>query len=498
MGSITNQIEVSAPQHEIITSTKEYNLFLAGVGSGKSYTMGVKSANYIINFPNVPGLLTANTYQQLSASSLVQVFKVWAQYFGMVENIHFVVDKRPPPHYKKNFEKLKKYNNVISFANGGRIFLASLERYKSIDGMEVGWAMMDETKDTKEEAFKETIIARLRHKGMYIDANGEMYDYEPSNVAVNGFNPLDIFTSPGKVKWLNDLFYINDNLEDIHSRIFSKTDFYVGNFADRKVVISSTYHNEHNLPNNYIESRRAVWESTPGLVDMLIYASPVGKTGGEYYAQFKRDIHVCGRLEINPNLPAHIAWDFNVVPYMSALLIQYDTDPDGTIVVRVLKEYCLENPKNTTGSVCDELYFDMAGVITTAFIYGDASGRNRVTALMDAKSAKHNYDVIKTKLADFLYPKSMRVPKSNPPIAGRRIMHNRIFSGEHGVRVEIDERCKNFINDLDVGKEGPNGEYVKEKGTDDRTGKTFEKVGHLSDCFTYFCWRHFEYLIKIQ
>lgn len=497
------EIEVSEPQEAIISSSKELNLFLAGVGSGKSHTMGIKSANYILNFPEAPGLIAANTHGQLSSSTLVRVYAVWAQYFGLIEDIHFVVDKRPPAHFEKKFEKLKSYSNVISFSNGARVFLASLTKYESIDGLEVAWAMLDETKDTKEEAFKETVSTRVRSKGIWIDQNDELWDHVPTEkeapgVKVVGFNPIDIFTSPSKVSWLNKMFYVEKNIKEIHKKIFSKTDFYEGEFDDRKIVISSTYHNEHNLPENFIKNKIKLYEDTPGLTETLIFANPIGKSGGEYYAQFFRDRHVIGRLVIDKDLPAHVSFDFNVVPYMPALLMQCFYEDDGTFVIRVLKEYCLKHPKNTTGNVCDEIKFDLAGVCHTAFIYGDASGKNRVTALMDQKSPKHNYDVIKAKLAAFLFGKSMRVPKANPPIAGRRIMHNRAFSGKNKVRIEIDERCEKFIEDLESGKEGPNGEYLKEVVKDRQTKKSYQKNGHLSDAFTYFCWYHLKHLIKIQ
>lgn len=498
MDSVQVDIEVSAPQHEILASTKELNLFLAGVGSGKSHCMGIKSANYVLNFPKAPGLIIANTYSQLSSSTMVQIFKVWARSFGMSEDVHFVVDKQPPREYTRLFETLKDYKNVISFVNGARVFLASVERWKSIDGMEVAWCLMDETKDTREEALKETVFPRLRAPGIWISPEGELYDHDPGSDVAVGFNPLDIFTSPAKVQWLNQMFYINKNLEEIKGKIFDKTDYYVGEFEDRKVVISSTYHNEHNLPANYISSRRKVWDETPGLTDMLIFASPMGKTGGEYYAHFDREIHVKENLKFNPDLPVHTAWDFNVIPYMPAGAIQLEYEEDGTTVIKFIKEYAMKHPKNTTGSVCDEMMFDFSGEIHSIYVYGDASGRNRQTALLNDKSPKHNYDVIKAKLAPFLFNGSMRVPKSNPPIAGRRIMMNRIFSGNNKIRVEIDSSCKNMISDLDMGKEGPNGEYLKVKVRDPESGKSYEQCGHFSDLFTYFCWYHFKHLIKIN
>lgn len=493
--AINKQIEVSEPQHAILTSSKEYNLFLAGVGSGKSHLMGIISANYIINFPEATGLICANTYDQLSRSTLVQVFKVWHSYFGLVEDVHFVVDKQPPKGFKTNGEKLKTYRNVISFSNGARVFLASLDNYKTIDGLECSWSLLDETKDTKEEAVKEVIIARLRQNRMFIDKNGHLWDHKPPRKKVTGFNPLYIFTSPAKVQWLNEMFYVNDNLKEIKSKIFDPNDFYVGDFEDRRVVISSTYHNEHNLPDNYISGRRKVWDDTPGLTDMLIFASPAGKTGGEFYAKYQYDVHVKPKLEVNRDNPLHVSFDFNVNPYMPALVFQLEYEDD-VVVIKVLREYALTHPRNTTGDVCDEIIFDYADV-GSMYIYGDASGKNRVTALMSKNSPKDNYSVIKIKLRDYLFGDSMRVPRANPRLAGRRILANRIFSGNSKVRVEIDASCKNFINDLDTGKEGPNGEYVKEKAKD-QNNKQYEKNGHHSDCFLYFCWYNFHKLTKIE
>lgn len=458
--------------------------------------MGIISGNYVINFPSCPGMICANTYSQLSGATLVAIYKVWNQSFGMVEDTHFVVDKQPLTGFKHKFERLKSYKNVISFSNGARIFLISLENYKAADGMEVGWALLDETKDTREEAVKEVILARLRSNKMFIDSDNTLYDYDPEGIDVKGFNPFYAFTSPAKVPWLNHMFYINDNMEEIKSKIFNHNDYYIGDFDDRRVVISSTYHNEHNLPNNYIESRRKIWDTTPGLTDMLIYASPVGKTGGEWYSQYQRDIHVVKGLEFDPDLPVHTAWDFNVNPYMPALAIQLGETPSGIPIIRVIKEYALKHPRNTTGDVCDEMNFDFAGIIHSIYVYGDSSGRNRVTALFGKDSPKHNYDVIKIKLAEYIFNGSMRVPKSNPPLAGRRIMMNNIFSHNHRVIIEIDEDCIQLIQDIDFGKEGPNGEYLKKKFKDPDTGKTFEKYGHHSDGLIYFCWYHFKHLIK--
>jgi len=495
------EIEVTEPQGDIINSHQQFNLFLAGVGSGKSHTMGLVSGTMVCNFPEARGLISANTYSQLTRSTLARVYKVWHEYFGLKEDVHFVVDKKPPEHFKIIGEKLKDYKNTISFVNGAVIWLASLDNYKVIDGMEVSWALLDETKDTKEEAVKEVIMARLRQNVIFIDKDHNLYDHKPSNKKVSGFNPLYIFTSPAKVQWLNEMFEINQNIEDINKVIFSDTTYYCEDHGDKRVVISSTYHNAHNLPDNYIESRRKIWDETPGLTDMLIYGSPIAKSGGEWYSRFDREIHILQSIEFDKKYPLHVTFDFNVVPYMSALALQIIPVkvPQGKdyMKIRVIKEYALAHPNNTTGDVCDEIVLDYAGITNSIYYYGDASGRARSTAITD-KSQRHNYDVIRTRLAGFLFEGSDRVPKSNPPISGRRILMNRIFSGNAGVVVEIDASCVNLINDLDYLKEDGNGGYLKPKVKDKNNGTTYEKLGHHSDCFIYFCWDNFAYLINFE
>lgn len=490
------EIEVSKPQNAIINSNQQFNLFLAGVGSGKTHCMGIISYKFVKQFPEARGLICANTYGQLSASTLVGIYKVWKEYFGIVKDIHFVVDRRPPKDYKINGAELKSYKNTISFRNGALIWLASLENYQAIDGVEVSYALLDETKDTKEIAVTEVVLARLRQNKMFIDVNDMLYSTKPKHIKTTGFNPFYAFTSPAKVQWLNEMFEINENIEEIGSHIFSKTDFYHKNHNGKKVVISSTYHNERNLPDNYIESRRAIWDNTEGLTDMLIYGSPIAKTGGEWYSRFKRDIHLKHNLEFDEDYPLHVSFDFNVVPYMPALSLQIIPKGD-EITVRVLSEYALENPNNTTGDVCDEIILDYASKTRTIYYYGDASGKNRHTAVTD-KSIRHNYDVIESKLKDFLFEDSARVPRSNPPIAGRRILMNLLFSSNTKVTIEVDSRCKHFINDLDYLKEDGNGGYIKPKVRDTIKGISYEKLGHHSDCFVYFCFENFEYLINYE
>ncbi len=209
-----NLLDPSKPQFDIITSQEQVNLFLSGQGGGKTFCAGAISGKLISDFPEVHGFIGANTYTQLTDSTLSRIRTVWAHEFGWTEwsrtNVHgsYVVDINPPAHFNTEGHQYDSYYGKITFVWGTVIYKGSLDNYKAHDGKEFAWSILDETKDTKVEAVMEVILGRLREQGMQNDRG------EP-------WNPLFIFTSPAKVKWLNDWFDLNKYSEEITRLIYS-------------------------------------------------------------------------------------------------------------------------------------------------------------------------------------------------------------------------------------------------------------------------------------
>lgn len=474
------ELNVSKPQYEILTSTKPLNLFLAGAGSGKTFNMGLLSAEYVVNYPQAIGLIAANTYEQLTKSTLKSIFENWLNTFGWVNGVHYVVDRIPPKNFKVFGAPLKTYHNTITFNNGATIFTASLENYSVIDGTELGWALLDETKDTREEALKDVIVWRLRQKCMYITPKGKItIDYLPG---YKGFNPLYIFTSPAKVDWINDWFGLSDKYEDISQRIFSKTEFYTHESDLHKVVICSTWHNKDNLPEGFIEGMIQKFSGNQDKIDMLIYGSPIAKSGGEFFSQFKRLSHV-GKVDFIPDANIHVSLDFNVVPYITMTCWQILRSESGAYQARCFDEICLESPRNNTEDLCKELEYKWlnGNKNKNLFFYGDASGKNSSTI-----SKEHNYDIFERVLKKYLNSNSNRVLNRNPSVVRTRDFVNKIFAGGLPIEIIIDENCKNLIKDFEFLKEAPDGGKLITKATDKTTGQSFEKYGHTSDSARYF------------
>ncbi len=500
------QIKVNDPQADIIESTAQRNLFHSGVGIGKSQCIGLLSMEFVKNNPEIRGFIGANTYSQLSKSTLDRVFKVWTETFGLKKDIDFVVDKIPPAGYKIYGPDLKSYENTISFANGAMIFIASLDNYKVIDGTEFGWACLDETKDTKEEAVKEVIIARLRQIGMFISERGSMfnlkecnekveqglwkivYDLEKGTYYLNktgqkvtGYNPLYIFTSPAKTKWLMEWFHLDDQADGIQAKIFDKDDYYRKRTGDQFVVIASTYHNAHNLSSGYVDRLIEDLGGNKGLIDMLIYGSPFGKSGGEFYSAYDRMKHV-KKIEVNNKLPIHISLDFNLVPYITMTLWQIEL-VKGRYKVRCFAELCLENPHNNTEALCKTAEAKFGNLFRAGlFYYGDYSGKN---GNMMTQEYKHHFDVVDKVLKKYVSNYSDKVIV-NPFVMKRRDFANKMLNGGFNIDIEIDSTCKNTLGDFEFLQVGPDGGKLKKKVTDKSKGMTYEEHGHTSDTFDYF------------
>jgi len=504
---IEQELDVSDPQDEVLQARSDRNLFLAGIGSGKSHIIAFLAAFILLNYPRLIQFIGANTYGQLSKSTLKRCFDVWLGVFNWSKGRDFVVDTIPPEHFTRYGAPLKSYENTICFANGAMIFTASLDNYKMIDGTEFAVAYLDETKDTKEEAVKEVITARLRQPGLYlnhldelfgqdeyneniaagrwrlaVDAEGDMQLLDEAGRNVRSWNPLYIFTSPAKVDWLNLWFKLTNDYEAISKKIFSKTDFYHKATPELSVTISSTYHNQSKLPVGFIKRQLDAHAGNQNRIDMLIYGSPIAKAGGEFVPSFNRLEHV-KRVEFNPDEVAHLTFDFNVVRYMSLLCSQLVTGLDGRLKLRVFKEYALGAPRNKTQAVCDAFLKDYAWQLFNGlYYYGDPAGKARQTV---STEYENNYDVIDQALAGYVGNYSDRVATHAPSIVKSRDFVNNLFEGVYGIDVEIDEGCELFIHDLEYTREGPDGKMLKPKYKDPLTKQTYERLGHLLDAFRY-------------
>jgi len=469
----------SEPQKAILRSVASLNLFLAGTGSGKTHLGGAKSRQLIADFPEVRGFIAANTFDQLNTSTLFRIREYWES-TGVTEwskenpSGVYVSGKEPPISWTKCKRNFDRFNNIISFCNGGLIFTGSLDNYFAHSGKEFGWALLDETKDSKEEGIKEVIITRLRQPGMF-RVNGKI---SHTGTKDQQWNPLYCLTSPAKVDWINEWFELEKYIDEISEKIFSDTTFFEKSFNDKFVTISSTYHNVNNVGINYINN--ILDNNTEERGKALIYGHPFVTTGGEFYSSFNRLKHV-KRFKYDPSLALHLSFDQNSVPYNSCGISQVVRNGE-TWEDRFIDEIALENPRNSTEEVCEEFMMRYPNHKAGLYYYGDASGHNRTTM---NKDFKHHYEVIEFKLRKYLNNVSDRTLISNPSVPGRRDFMNLIFEGKLPIQIYFDENCKKMIADMMYTKQALDGGKDKHIVTDKDSGDKYQKYGHFGDLIEY-------------
>lgn len=473
-------MKLTQPQYETLISRRPLNLFMAGQGAGKTHVGGMLSLNYISNFPMVRGLICANTYNQLNQSTMLRVREVWKE-MGMSEYSErnkkgsYVVGVKPPRHFDVSRHNFERYNNIISFDSGAVMFTASLDNYKAIEGMEIGWAILDETKDTREEAVKEVITGRLRQQGIYFDNKGQ-YSHDKSAWP---FNPLYILTSPAKEPWINDWFGLTEHEPEINRELFSRKGFIKIEKNTRCIVIASTYTNEANLPDNYISNRKS--QLPDYLQDMLIYGSPFAKSGGEHYPAFDRMKHV-RECAYDPELPLHVSLDENVRPYMPCGVWQAKDKR-----VWKIAEYDMPHPDSKLQSVCQAISTTYKGHGAGMFIYGDRTSKKEDAKLPEGTDF---YTLARQYLRAFR--PVLRLPSANPPVVARCNFMNAIMEqGIYGIELSIGDECPNTIADYTYLKQASDGTKLKQKVRDKQSGASYEKYGHDSDLDEYFICQYF-------
>lgn len=198
-----------------------------GVGSGKTYSIVLKSFQLLQTYPGIFGLIGAQTYPLLRDTTLREFINV-------------------VPH-----ETIKQYNKTeqhFTFHNGSEIIFRAFDDANKLKSLNLGFAAVEEMTDVSEEIFK-MLRTRMRQMNM----------------------PGCIFgaTNPGTFgNWVYRYF--------IEKPI-----------AKSEIIYSVSAHNDF-LPEEYLEDLKTMQESNPeyyermvmgkwGILEGLIYSLPMSQ-----------------------------------------------------------------------------------------------------------------------------------------------------------------------------------------------------------------------------
>jgi hypothetical protein len=382
---------------------------IGGIGSGKSYCGAAWAVSRALLAPECRGLITANTFGQLSRSTLIELVHVCRTYNvplipnrGSIEDTALAIANR---HYCYIGEK-KAYAYVLSMSS-------FVGRTQAGRGLQVRWAWVDEGAYATLQAFQ-TLDGRLGRG--------------PGNLKGQGI----ITTSPAGFNFLYDKFADPRRTEQ-QARLY-------------QMVSCSTRENAKYLGEEYVESLSLNY--TDDLAAQELEGVFLNTQVGQIYKYFDRRKHALQGeesevLSYETNLPLHISFDFNYSPAVCVLAQKRGRE------IHFFKE--LYQLDSDTWALTEELtqWIAASNHANEIYLYGDATGSART-----AVSRLSNWDIVFQAFKNIgYYPgKSGRLhrcfEKSNPPVSNRINSVNCLFKQD---RIYVDYgNCKELVKDFEM------------------------------------------------
>jgi hypothetical protein len=169
---------------------------------------------------------------------------------------------------------------------------------------------------------------------------------------------------------------------------------------------------------------------------------------------------------VNPSLPIHISWDFNIgsgKPF-SCCVFQCWLLSDGTVTYHFFDEVVIEGMR--TLDSCEQLA--EKGILdnfdTEIVVHGDAAGGHN-----DTRSKRTDYDIIMQYLQNYQRRDGQKlrvikkVPNANPPIRTRHNKLNGLMKNAMGeVRLIVYSNCETLIKGFKLTKLKDNGSMIED------------------------------------
>lgn len=411
---------LNVPQAQFLAMEHKFRAYVAGFGSGKTWVGCGGLMQHFWEYPRINAGYFAPSYPQIRDIFYPTVEEVAADW-GLSVTVN---------------ESNKEVHVFEGRKSRGTIICRSMERPETIVGFKIGKALCDELDVMKAEKARQAwrkIIARMRYK-------------------VDGLkNGVDVTTTPEGFKFVHEQFV---------KQLATKPELQ----AMYGLIQASTYDNEANLPDDYIDSLFLTYP--PQLIAAYLRGMFCNLTSGSVYPNFDRVLNNT-TAERAPGEPLHIGMDFNVLKMAAAAHVIRDDMPyavdelvdvrDTPTMARLLKERFPE---------------------TALTIYPDASGQNR-----SSKNASES-DLSILREAGF----TIRVNGTNPAIKDRvNSVNAQILNAAGHRRYKVNvARCPKLAEALEQQPYDTHGEPDKSIGID-----------HVVDAAGYFVQKNWPVVKRI-
>lgn len=397
-------------------------LFGGAAGGGKSFVSLATLIALARVFPNSKSHVIRESLPSLKRTTIPTFFKLC------------------PKNFIRSYHQT---DHIVTFTNGSTLefFPENYNMDKNLtrfDGLETNFFLLEESQELQKKTFDK---CKLR-VGRHILAEPLK---TPPRLILMTCNPSQTWT---KTEFHEP--FINDELKPSY-------------FYKRALMIDNP-----TLPPEYMAAMENLDDVTRAVFvngdwDVVDVQRPFAYA----FDKFKT---VKPNVEIHPNEPIILSFDFNVDPITCIAGQSFGNK------IRIFREFRLRN--SDIFNLCEAIKIEFGERFF--IVTGDASGANRSAM---TKGALNYYTIIRDELE---IPKSaFKVPTVNPSIKNSRVLLNSMLQ-KHNDLV-IDSSCQFLIHDLQAVETTPDGDIDKGKDA---------KLTHLLDCFRYYIWTFHNDFIK--
>lgn len=377
-------IELTASQTKFINASNEAKAvaFVAGFGSGKTFTLVNKMIQIKLKYPEADILYLCPIFSMMRDILIPTLDEIL-----LPTNIDY---------------KVNKTTGEIVFGKGGRIIIKSMDDPSRIIGMNVVAVFFDELDTLPTNKAKEIWIKAIARARKTIQAKDDQDQpiFLPNGDPKTIVNQLFVATTPEGYRFVYDRFYKNR--------------------PDNYVLIQASTRENKFLPEDFVENLEAIYPKE--LIEAYLDGKFINMTSGTVFSYFDRQRNHIDAYH-KPKEPIHVGIDFNVLAINAIIYIKGPSLNDLGIPVpgynyndkpRLYAVDHLQKIKDTPElvTILKEKYPDCH--ITC---YPDASGANTST-----KGATVS-DISILRKAGF----RCKHPKKNPAIMNRVLSANSAF-----------------------------------------------------------------------
>ena len=193
---ITELINLNAPQLITVLNNAKSEVDLHSRGTGKSYGVGWDMKQTITTMPRSITSMTGRTFGQIWTRTLPSAMK-FLETINYIKDKDYVIGRKPPKTFEDPYEKIVKFDNFISFANGTGFLMLSQERSGSARGPNIDRELVDEALTLNKRRYDEEVSPANR-------GNEDHFGFRSPNPVAqhHGFRYVSSMPYSAEQRWL--------------------------------------------------------------------------------------------------------------------------------------------------------------------------------------------------------------------------------------------------------------------------------------------------------